>query len=67
MGNNATCSTKLYETKGAIFNGTDFSNANLRLNEVGEASFSFATAQEATMRYTLKGVVGKMDLVRQSF
>ncbi len=67
MGNGTMCSTKLYETKGAIFNGTDFSNANLRLNEVGEASFSFATAQEATMRYPLKGVVGKIDLVRQPF
>lgn len=67
VNNGNTCTTSLYETRGATFDGTNFTNAVLALTSVGSATFSFATGQAATMTYSLKGVAGKIDLVRQPF
>jgi hypothetical protein len=67
MTDGKTCTTQLFETKGATFDGTTFNNGALAVSPVGEATFTFANDQSATMRYTLKGVAGNIDLVRQPF
>lgn len=67
MTDGVSCTTQLYETKGATFDGTTFNNGALALTPVGEATFNFANDQTATMRYILKGVTGTIDLVRQPF
>ena len=64
---NNSCTTTIYETRGASFDGTTFNNANLKLDAVGTATVTFASNQAATMVYTLKTSGGKLDLVRQPF
>ena len=64
---NNSCTTTIYETRGAIFDGTNFNNANLKLEAVGTATVTFASNQAATMIYTLRSAGGKLDLVRQPF
>lgn len=67
MTDGISCTTQLFETKGATFDGVNFNNGALALTPVSEATFNFANDQTATMRYTLKGVAGTIDLVRQPF
>ena len=64
---NNSCSTKLYETNGALFDGANFNNAALKTTPVGQATFNFASSQTATMTYTLKNVNGRIDLARQPY
>ena len=64
---NNSCTTTIYETRGAIFDGTTFNNGNLKLDAVGTATVTFASNQAAAMVYTLKTSGGKLDLVRQPF
>ena len=67
MTDGISCTTQLFETKGATFDGVNFNNGALALTPVSEATFNFANDQTATMRYILKGVTGTIDLVRQPF
>lgn len=67
MTDGISCTTQLFETKGATFDGVTFNNGALALTPVGEATFNFANEQSATMRYTVKGVAGSVELVRQPF
>ncbi len=64
---NNSCTTTIYETRGATFDGTNFNNANLKPEAVGTATVTFASNQAATMVYTLRTAGGKLDLVRQPF
>lgn len=64
---NNSCTTTIYETKGATFDGINFNSSNLKPEPVGTATVTFASNQAATMVYSLKSSGGKLDLVRQPY
>lgn len=57
----------LYRTTGPVFSATPFTPANVRLNEVGTASFDFSNEGAGTFSYTVNGVSGSKPITRQVF
>ena len=57
----------LYRTTGPAFSAVPFLPADIRLNQVGTLTLTFATGNEATFAYTVNGVTQSKSIVRQVF
>ncbi len=57
----------LYRTTGPVFSAAPFVSANVRVTEVGTATFDFASEGAGTFSYTVNGVSGSKPITRQVF
>jgi hypothetical protein len=60
-------SGKLYENRGPALNAQPFNPGLVQQNEVGDATLTFADAENGMFRYTVNGVTQTKPLVRFAF
>ena len=62
-----TWAGKLYRTTGPAFSAIPFDPAQVVATEVGNATFTFATADTGTFAYTVNGVTQTKPIMREVF
>lgn len=62
-----TVSGTLYRTSGSAWAGVAYDASRLQVQPVGSLAFSFRTGSAATLRYSVDGAEGSVEVTRQPF